>query len=60
MNIAYSITYTIYSPAMRLHVECQSWLYRTRPLTAQGAQRIIRRDRPNAIVTRVEKLSVQP
>ena len=55
--IHHSITYTIYSAEAREHYENNATLYRSRPLTHEGAQRILRRElkKPTLNVVRVEK-----
>ena len=59
--IYHTITYTVYSAAFRAHYESQAALYRNRPLTCTGAQRILRRmfDKPTLNVVRVQKMHVQ-
>lgn len=53
MPILNTVEYTVWSPANRAHMQCQRILPHARRLTETGAQRIIRRDEPKAIVTRI-------
>lgn len=56
MKIENVVTYSEYSPAFRAFCESTVWLQRPYRLTEAGAQRIIRRTRPNALVTRIQTL----
>jgi hypothetical protein len=58
MTYRNDITYTLLDPRRGAHVEQTMVLYHERPLTTIGAQRIIRRDTPDAIVTRIQHASI--
>ena len=54
MSIVNIIHYTRYSVTDNAAVEHHTWFLRDRKLTVTGAQRILRRIHPGAVVTRVE------
>lgn len=55
MKIRNAVTYTTQGNEARY--ENQTVLDRSRSLTTAGAQRILRRDHPSAIVSRVETMT---
>lgn len=57
MKILNTVEYTIWSKAQSAHIQCQVILPHTRKLTYRGAERIIRRTVPGAIVTMVQSAS---
>lgn len=61
MKIYHSIEYTVPAPSYGAGTreQCHTAIIRPRRLTANGCERIIRRDHPEAIVTRLECLIYQ-
>jgi hypothetical protein len=57
MNIENVVTITQFNASYNAHIESKIWLNRPRRLTLAGAERIIRRERPNAVAIAIQYLT---
>jgi hypothetical protein len=56
MRLIYSVAYTLYDAQARAHRQTNTWISgcRNQSLTLAGIERIIRRDKPTAIVLQTQ------
>jgi len=56
MRLIYSVAYTVYDPQFRAHRQFNTWVSgaRHQSLTRAGIERIIRREKPAAIVLQTQ------
>ena len=56
MRLIYSVAYTVYDAQVRAHRESNTWVSgaRHQALTRDGIERIIRREKPDAIVVQTQ------
>jgi hypothetical protein len=57
MNIENVVTITQFNASYNAHMERTIWLNRPRRLTLAGAERIIRKERPNAVAVAIQYLT---
>ena len=57
-RLLHTVTYALPSTAQQAHVYRQARIVRSKRLSYIGAERVIRKDEPQAIVVRVEVASV--
>jgi len=56
MRLIYSVSYTVYDPQFRAHRQSNTWISgcKNQSLTRTGIERIIRREKPDAIVLQTQ------